>query len=411
MPDTFVAVPFVKQETLYYCGPATLQMVFTMLGVASPATPPSWQDTLWAAVQSNTGAVRPTVAPSTPTAPAFPTQKCEWCTNVGWKCWSTTPDVLEHLANTQQSVAHFSISTHETEHSATGALLDTIDANLPGVALVRGWQHWLAVDGYRHDESGPTPVAGRKLNGVFVRDPLATAAIHYVAWSSWKKDYLKFVPCGDYEGTFVVMGGIPVARKPQAPPPSAPTGIRIIDPLGDPQRLRLRFVKKVLPTSTAIQYAKAGVAELGNSERLRAGLTGAEATSALLVQRLDAHDRYYYIVTLQIGHRETARVIVDAHDGHVGEVIAVAEDGQALTPYISATANRERLLAAPESRSPELRYQIRAGTVGEHPVPVWKPCGQSSSPFLPFWQYSVGDSFVYYRLDGLRFDELTEGPA
>jgi len=410
MADVFVAVPFVKQQTLYYCGPATLQMMLSMLGVASPATPPSWQDTLWAAVQANTGATRPSSAPSTPTAPAFATQKCEWCTSIGWRCWSTTPGVLEYLANARQTVAKYSISTHGTEESATGVLLDTIDANLPAVALVRGWQHWLAVDGYRHGEPGATVVAGRNLNGVFIRDPWESAAIHYIAWDDWESDYLSFVPCGDYKSSMVVMGGVrvPPRERPTAPP-NTPTNLRI-DPLGPP-RLRLRLVKRIVPATTAIAAAMNDAANLGRTGRLRAGFDAAEATNALLVQRLDDHDRYYYIVTFQSGGRETARVIVDAHDAHVSEVSAIARKGQSLPQYATARMGRERLLAASKSLSPALRYRLRAETIGEHPVPVWKPCGQSSSPFLPFWQYSVGDSFVYYRFDGLPFDDLTEGPA
>ena len=54
-----------------------------------------------------------------------------------------------------------------------------------------------------------------------------------------------------------------------------------------------------------------------------------------------------------------------------------------------------------------LSFPPREGAIGEHPVLVWKPCVQSRSPFLPFYQFTVGDSFVYYRVDGERFDALT----
>ncbi len=414
MPDVFVAVPFVKQETLFYCGPATLQMLLTSLGVASPATPPSWQEALWAEVEANTGAVRPPGAPSTPTAPYFPTQKCESCgSTVGWKCWSTTPDVLEDLANAHQSVARYSISTHVGESTATGVLMDTIDANLPGVVLIRGWQHWVAIDGYLHSEPGATAVAGRNLNGVYIRDPWTSAATHYVDWSTWKVSYLKIVPCGAYAGTMVAIGGVRLGSPapPARPAPRAPTGLRIIDPLDDPLRFSTREVKMIVSPALAIEHAQQGVTGLAGAARLRPGFDAARATKALLVQRLDGHDRYYYIVTFEAGDRETARVIVEADDGRVTEVQAVQETGQSLAPYPTADSGRRRLVAAVEGLSPPLHYRIREGTVGEHPVPVWKPCGQSSSPFLPFWQYSVGDSFVYYRFDGLRFDELTEGPA
>ena len=412
MADESVAVPFVEQEQLYYCGPATLQMVCSALGVASPATPPSWQDQLWLDVQANTGAMRPPAAPSTPTSPAFPQQKCEWCKYVGWRCWSTTPTALEDLANTLQSVAQFATSVHKTEEGATDALMDSIDAKVPAFALVWGWQHWLVVDGYRHGEAGATPVGGRNLNGVFIRNPLEEAATanHYVDWDTWESDYLKFVPCGDYEGSFVVIGGVRRQGKQPPAPPNAPTGLRVIDALAV-QRLRLRLVRKVVPTSTAIESARAAAIALRGSVRLGQGFDGAEATRALLVQRIDEHDRYYYIVTFESGGRETARVIVDARDGRAGEVSAITEKGLGLPRYITAEEGRNRWLSVSDRDSSSVRYRVRQDTIGAHPVPVWKPCRQSSSPFQPFWQYSVGDSFVYTRFDGSPFDGLTEGPA
>jgi hypothetical protein len=420
MPDTFVPVPFAKQETLFYCGPATLQMVLSSLGVAAPAAPPSWQTKLWADVQANTGATRPSNAPSSPTSPPFLQQKCESCQQIGWRCWATTPSVLAYLANGQQGVARFSISQHSTEESATGVLMTAIDKNLPAVSLVRGWLHWLVVEGYRHSEAGATPVAGRNLNGVYLRDPLETSAIRYVKWKTWKRAYLKFIPCGEYAGSFIVIDASRLSVPPPPPPPSPPPPAPIqhaaravhakVDEMPDPA-VPLPLVKKLLPESAAIGIAREGAAEFRGAGRLREGFDGADATKALLVQRLDAHDQYYYIVTFTVGGRETARVIVDAHDGELSEVSAIPEKGQALQRYMSAEEGRSLLLRGVERLSSELRFQLRTGTIGTHPVAVWKPCRESMSPFLPFWQYSIGDSFVYFRFDGERFEELTEGPA
>jgi hypothetical protein len=71
----------------------------------------------------------------------------------------------------------------------------------------------------------------------------------------------------------------------------------------------------------------------------------------------------------------------------------------------------QRLRKETEGAADVLRFRVRDGLVGEHPVLVWKPCLQSRSPFLPFYQLSVGDSFVYYRVDGERFSKLTTRPA
>lgn len=407
MADVFVTVPFVPQDELFYCGPATGQMVLSALGIGSPPKPPRWQDRLWDFVINNTGATRPSGAPSTPTSPPFPQQKCEWC--VGhWTCWSTTPGVLESLLNTSQGVAHYGVTTHTTEASATDTLLDAIDANLPAVALVYGWQHWLVVDGYSPGAATAWAVGGRTIAGIYIRDPWDVAATHYISTRSWRRSYLKFVPCGSYGNKFVVLSAVRLPPPQVTQPPVAPTNVRIL-PL---ERPPLRpAMKTLMPISFALQKAGEVAAQLGGADRLRVALAEARPSSAVLVQRLDEPDSYYYIVSFLEGDRETARVTIDAEDGELLEVSGVSEKGQVLQPYVTPAATLDRLYGEADRMPTANRFQIRPGVVGQHPVLVWKPCGQSSSPFLPFYQFSVGDTFVYYRLDGRRFDELTEGPA
>lgn len=410
MPDVNVGAAWVNQETLYYCGPATMEMLLATLGVARPAAPPTWQDRLWAAVETQTGATRPPGAPSSPTSPPFPTQKCEWCAGT-WKCWATTPGVLETIVNQYQGVGDFTVSRHASEVAATDALLDTIDLGLPAIALVHGWQHWIVVEGYRHGEPGADVVAGRNLNGVYIRDPKDTEyAVHYITWDQWKLDYLSSVPCGDYEGAYVVMGG--TRRTPLPRPPSPPTNVRITDS-GGPLPLPARSLapRKLISPDQALAAARAAADALRGSQRLNPGLAGADARWATLVQRLDHFDAYYYIVGFMAQARETARVIVDAHEGRYTDVLTIPDKDKSLPPYVPMPVLRQRLAALGDRRTVELRFQPRPEAIGDHPIPVWKPCGQSSSPFLPFYQYTIGNAFVYYRLDGVRFDELTEGPA
>lgn len=407
MPDVEVAVPFAKQETLYYCGPATMQMVLGALGVASPAGASSWQDQLWDAVQLSTGATRPANAPSTPTSPAFSTQKCEWCSG-GWKCWSTTPAVMESLLNSMQGVVQYAITTHASEASATDALLDAIDLNLPAVALVRGWQHWLVVDGYRHGGANGWAVSGRAVNGVYLRDSLVQAT-HYVSTRAWRKDYLKFIPCGAYQNTFLVLGGVrrsaavPVQSPQRAQPVVSITPVR--------SRPESTNMKRLLPADVAIRKAREAARELAGPGRLAVAFREARPRKAQLVQRLDDADRYYYIVGFVTAGRETGRVIVDGFDGEFLEASGIKRKGQTMPPMATSRTALERLSRESAGDSSRHRFRIRAGMVGQHPVMVWKPCGQSPSPFMPFHQFSVGDTFVYVRADGERFDELTEGPA
>lgn len=407
MADVYTGVTYAHQETLFYCGPATAEMVLASLGVPS-LTPPTWQDRLWDYIVANTGSTRPPSAPSSPTSPSFPRQKCERCAGL-WNCWSTTPAVLQQLLNSSQAVAQYAVSKHSLESTATGVLLDTIDRQLPGIALVFGWQHWLVVDGYRHSEPGATPVAGRNLNGVYIRDPWASDAIGLIPWIDWQDDYLSVVPCGSFAGKIVVLGGARLAA-PAPSVPHAPSGLRIVDGRA-PEAMAVRMeMRDLLTPQDAVRRATEQVSSLRES-RFRIALHLAEAKTARLVQRLDRDDDWYYIVTFEVTDHETARVMIDGFDGRLRQVAGISREGEALPPFVPAPAAMNRLMSDSDQGSEWLAFRVRPGTVGEHPVLVWKPCGQSSSPFLPFYQWSVGDSFVYYRVDGRMFDALTEGPA
>ena len=55
------------------------------------------------------------------------------------------------------------------------------------------------------------------------------------------------------------------------------------------------------------------------------------------------------------------------------------------------------------------RFKVYPGTYCIPPVLVWKPCRESWSPHLPFYQIVVGPHVLYVRLDGQVFTQLTSG--
>jgi len=234
--DVLVPVTWVLQERLYSCGPAIAQMMLDALGVAPPATPPSWQDQLWPQVQAQALGTRPAGAgPGTPYAPSFPSQLCEQCeTDDPFTCWATSPDALQRVLNAGQASAQFVVSPAASESAATTLLFDTLDAGIPAAALVRGWQHWVVVDGYQHSDPDPWAIPGRSVNGVYIRNA-EVQGIHWVSWRTWRRKYLSVVPCGRYANTFVVINGARRVRPPvtlvpptSTPAPAAPTNLRIV---------------------------------------------------------------------------------------------------------------------------------------------------------------------------------------
>ena len=396
MPDVIVPVTFARQETLFYCGPATGQMVVGALGVPSPAVPPTWQDQLWTFVTNNTGATRPPSAPSTDDAPAFPQQKCERCG--GWECWSTTPGVLQQMLNTMQSVATYHITTHQIEEDATAVLLDTLDAGFPGVALVYGWQHWVVVDGYRHSPHAQTTVGGRRLSGIYIRDPQASSRRHYIRWSRWRDDYLSFVGCGAYQDKFVVIPAVRAGLPPPLPPPSPVVGTSsgIVTE-------EANMLKPLLTTDVVMRSAITAIVELEDST-FDVAMRSALPTQATLVQQINKEDAFYYIVSFERGGRLTMQAMIDAFDGTLLETEGIEDEEGALPRNVDA------MEALRDLKVPDW-FMHREGLIGQHPVLVWKPCRQSKSPFLPFYQFSIGNRFVYLRVDGELFDALTTGPV
>lgn len=209
MPNKQLGVTPVKQQTEYYCGPANAEMVLTFLGVAQPAGPATWQDQIYDYITKNTNAKRPSLkkAPDDPeNNPAFKEQKCDKCaSDPDYYCWSTTPNVLKNFLNANQSVTTYQVSRRTTERSATDAVLDNIDMGRPCIVLAEGWNHYLVIDGYRHDEKGSVSTFGRNLNGIWVCDPLHASAVQYIDFEDWEDTYMGFVPCGTYAEEIVVL--------------------------------------------------------------------------------------------------------------------------------------------------------------------------------------------------------------
>ena len=205
MPDRNLGVTPVTQATPYYCGPAAAEMVLRFFGVAAPPGPNTWQDHLRDYIEKNTNATRPSLAkaPETEDNPAFPEQKCDLCDGE-YECWATTPNVLKKLLNANQAVTVYQVSKRTTERGATDAMLDNVDSGRPAIALVEGAQHFVVIDGYRHDEAGSVSTYRRNLNGVWFCDPL-DGTLHYKDFSVWEGSYLYWVSCGTYQDKIVVI--------------------------------------------------------------------------------------------------------------------------------------------------------------------------------------------------------------
>ena len=214
MADVTLNVPWIRQETDFLCGPAVLQMVLSGRGHLPPRPTPSWQQQLWTHVQAqSTGGRSPSRQPTgvgNIGCPPFRGQKCERCTGIPEpRCWCTTPAALSKVLNLQSPATPMSVRRCVDEQEATEQIVASIDASVAGVALVYGWLHWVVVRGYM--ENGPAavfppkPIAGKSINGMYLRDPQSATALQFVGIKAWFDDYLRSVPCGTFRNDYVVV--------------------------------------------------------------------------------------------------------------------------------------------------------------------------------------------------------------
>ena len=404
-----LGVGWVGQETSYFCGPACAQMVAAFLGAASPGQPPTWQQQIWDEIETETNARRPKQAPCDASAcDPFPEQKCEKYAGE-WFCWATAPGALQRVLDQAQSRAAYAVSTHDDEQAATAALLQSVERGSPGLALVYGWQHWVVVDGYLDDQGGT-------VTHVSVCDPAVDPSdvVDELGWEEWDSAYLWSVPAGQYKEQIVVLRGEP---RPPAGGCAMPLG------QGAGPAWSARFpARKAEGRDRAVELVSADRAvAVAHAERRRLLTRGGRWEAALaagetdrgvrLVERLDCHDHYTYMIDFRTGEKVTARMLINARTAGYARAIGVVRPGAELRTLIDP----DEVLSGLWNRRPNVPglggRVLRRETIGRHPVLVWMPCRQSMSPFMPFYQFSVGDRLVYLRADGIWFSRLTTGPA
>ena len=217
MPEKYATrVTWVKQKECHLCGPVVAQMILAALNVAAPAGG-SWQEGLWEDVKAQTRAQLPRGGTKVGCCKNFAKQKCERCPNdQDHYCWCATPAALSRVLNLYAAGRPYKVISSRADNRdsadvrATIEILETIDSGLPAAVLVRGWQHWVVVEGYQHDEADSRPVGKVNLSGLYIRDGDENEALHFVKSKKWFEDWFSVVPCGGlYKNRCVVVGAKP----------------------------------------------------------------------------------------------------------------------------------------------------------------------------------------------------------
>ena len=138
-------------------------------------------------------------------------------------------------------------------------------------------------------------------------------------------------------------------------------------------------------------------------------LKDATAAEPVPVQRLDQADDYYYLADFGKGGVVTARMAIGGSPYTLLRVSGIGREGTHLPSFVTPAGVLDGRTGMPFGVGAARHRIVRPGTVGVHPVLVWKSCAQSRSPLLPFYLLSVGDVVSYLRVDGKLFARLDVG--
>ena len=122
MPVKVLAVPYHRQVTANYCGPASLQMVVEGLGRPSPQ-----QDDLYTSAHGH-GSLDPT-------------------TN-----WASPPDGVDWTLDSVLGANTYDVLSPSETTLTRRIVWSIFNASAPCIALVYGWTHWITVVGYDVDQ-------------------------------------------------------------------------------------------------------------------------------------------------------------------------------------------------------------------------------------------------------------------
>jgi hypothetical protein len=383
-----LSTQYHQQDTDYYCGAASAQMVLEECGVGLLGQVGLYND--------------------------------NHSHSVAESGWYTAPDGLTWTLNNRQSSKYFVLDALSTEDAISRMIAWTIHHyQVAPVAMVFGWAHWIVVRGFTaSDTPSSSQDVGYTISGFDVNNPWPPTptpapppphstgdvcgtggtrgvADEHISYTTWRTDYMTGIPGGHWAGKFVAV------CDPEPPPKRRPDHQEPRHPLdGD----------RLIDARAAAEISDRALEEVGLLERKSwsKALSGTEIGRPVLVQRLDRPDSFYWIVPRTRGNLTTAVVNVDARYGEYMQARALPEsEGTALLTLDQKDVDGlilDTLFQLP-GREGQLRLRPGIACVSDHWV--WRPCRESLSPYYPFKLVTYGDNRLYVRADGQVFTSLS----
>jgi len=383
------------QDTSYYCGAACAMMILHEIGASYPGLD---QDDLY--TSNNSHNVQPG--------------------------WYTDPYGLCYTLNDRRPASflpnYFVVHKRLTEAEGTRDVAFTLyHYRVSPAILVYHCAHWNVVCGVQTDvdpTTGPYVVEGFWLNNPVWDTSISShdgsdtcgsggahgVANEFVTYAEWQTN--RFNGCA-YDDS----GG--AAQWISVCDPEPPT-------IGLPRRRETKYHadgKRLIDRNQVAELALSGLKEYGIAESKDGApaFIGGSFGRPQLVQRLDRPNDFYYLAPWERDGAIVGIVDIDARFGFFKSVRILSApakvwlmgsgSGKRLTEALTRKIN-DKTFELPYEKG---RFKVYPGTYCIPPVLVWKPCRESWSPHLPFYQLVIGGNLLYVRIDGQVFTHLTSG--
>lgn len=373
------------QDTSYYCGAACAMMVLAEIGVSYASMN---QDDLYTSNHSNN------VKPG----------------------WYTDPYGLRYTMVDRKPASFtntFVVYKPETEAEGTRKVVYTLwHYRVSPITLVYGCGHWIVVRGVQTDVE-PTSGTAYTVNGLWVNNPVwedndphsgtdvcGSGGVNgienqWISYADWQSTY--FTGCNYDSGTgasqyiSVCDPDVPEIELPRRPKIDRQLdGREIVDP------------------GQAEELIRRGMELHGLFESERMGrLRDAPFGRPVLVKRLDRLDSYYYLAPAGSDDEVLGFAQIDGRFGDLQSVFVLEESARMYERRPKAIVEEllERRIELDEEKG---RLRLRREALCVCPFMVWKPCRESYSPHLPFWQVNSGSETLYIRADGKVYTQLRD---
>lgn len=371
------------QDTSYYCGAASAMTVLAEIGVGYGSLD---QDDLYNSNHSHNAQSN----------------------------WYSDPEGVRYtmVARKPASFSNtFVVYRSTSEAGGSQKLVYTLQHyGVSPIVLVYGCAHWIVVCGVQTDVN---PATGPyTINGFWVNNPVhennephsagdicGSGSSHgvenqWISYATWQSLYFTGCAYDSADGSLQFLS----VCDPDVPKIALP---RRVEPVRYFDGRTIVNVKRI-PDVLLKELQRYALPQVAHMVRLAKGSFGLP----LLVQRLDAESRYYYLVPSLEKTNVVGYAQVDARFGNLESAFALKRPAPPIETDLSKITQRLTGIRI-ELPGEKGMFRLVKGKFKVEKNLVWRPCRQSYSPHLPFWRIDAVPFTFYQRIDGPIFSELT----